>query len=73
MASAKIIKGEFKWHGPDRRDRRDRRVDDRREEVRYEPAKDDRRDGTDRRQDGRDTDGYRRSKQPGSENDPHSE
>jgi len=49
MASAKIIKGEFKWHGPDRRDKGDRRVQDRREEVRYEPAKDDRRDGTDRR------------------------
>lgn len=69
MASAKIIKGEFKWHGPDRRAKEDRRVEDRREEVRYEPAKDDRRTGVDRRQDGRDSDGYRNSKQPDRETD----
>lgn len=59
---AKVLKGDFKWHGPNRRLSGERRDADRRAEVRYEPHTVDRRDGNDRRQDNLDLDSYRRAK-----------
>jgi len=56
--AAKIFVIKPIWHGPDRRDG-DRRLQDRRVEIRYEPSREDRRSGVDRRERERSWDSYR--------------
>jgi|GEM_PF-6301914 len=56
--AAKIFVIKPDWHGPDRREI-DRRLRDRRFEVRYEPSREDRRSGVDRRERERSWDSYR--------------
>lgn len=56
--AAKIFVIKPNWHGPDRRCG-DRRLADRRAEVRFEPSREDRRCGVDRRERERNWDSYR--------------